>query len=47
MTRPITLFTGQWADMPILELVETASNRGFDGLGRAAACIGPTEESEL
>jgi sugar phosphate isomerase/epimerase len=38
MTRPITLFTGQWADMPLLELVEKASSWGFDGL--ELACWG-------
>jgi sugar phosphate isomerase/epimerase len=38
MTRPITLFTGQWADMPLLELVEKAAGWGFDGL--ELACWG-------
>lgn len=38
MKRPITLFTGQWADMPIAELVEKAGAWGFDGL--ELACWG-------
>jgi sugar phosphate isomerase/epimerase len=31
MSRPITLFTGQWADMPIVVLAEKAAAWGFDG----------------
>jgi sugar phosphate isomerase/epimerase len=38
MTRPITLFTGQWADLPLEELAEKASTWGFDGL--ELACWG-------
>lgn len=38
MTRPITLFTGQWADMPLEELAAKASNWGYDGL--ELACWG-------
>lgn len=32
MTRPVTLFTGQWADMPLEELAPLAKEMGYDGL---------------
>jgi sugar phosphate isomerase/epimerase len=32
MARPITLFTGQWADLPLTELAPLAKSMGFDGL---------------
>ncbi len=32
MPRPITLFTGQWADMPIETLCQKASQWGYDGI---------------
>ena len=38
MSRPITLFTGQWADMPLETLAQKASEWGFDGL--ELACWG-------
>jgi len=38
MDRPVTLFTGQWADMPLEELARKASDWGFDGL--ELACWG-------
>ncbi|HEY2371892.1 MAG TPA: sugar phosphate isomerase/epimerase family protein [Gaiellaceae bacterium] len=38
MPRPVTLFTGQWADLPIEELAATAGDWGFDGL--ELACWG-------
>lgn len=38
MTRPVTIFTGQWADMPIVELAEKAASWGYDGL--ELACWG-------
>jgi sugar phosphate isomerase/epimerase len=38
MPRPVTLFTGQWADLPLETLAETASQMGFDGL--ELACWG-------
>lgn len=38
MTRPITLFTGQWADMPLKVLAEKAADWGYDGL--ELACWG-------
>ncbi|MEM1184269.1 MAG: sugar phosphate isomerase/epimerase [Planctomycetota bacterium] len=37
-TRPVTLFTGQWADIPIAELAPRAKQMGFDGL--ELACWG-------
>ena len=37
-TRPITLFTGQWADIPIAELAPRAAEMGFDGV--ELACWG-------
>ena len=36
--RPITLFTGQWADLPLADLAEKASAWGYDGL--ELACWG-------
>ena len=38
MARPVTLCTGQWADMPLEELAMKASEWGFDGL--ELACWG-------
>ena len=38
MSRPVTLFTGQWADLPIAELAEKCGAWGFDGL--ELACWG-------
>jgi sugar phosphate isomerase/epimerase len=38
MARPVTLFTGQWADLPLDELAGKASAWGFDGL--ELACWG-------
>ena len=38
MSRPVTLFTGQWADMPSEELAAKAAQWGFDGL--ELACWG-------
>ena len=38
MNRPITLFTGQWADMPLETLAEKAAAWGYDGL--ELACWG-------
>jgi sugar phosphate isomerase/epimerase len=32
MGRPVTLFTGQWADLPLEELAARARSWGFDGL---------------
>ena len=38
MSRPITLFTGQWADLPLEELAAKAASWGYDGL--ELACWG-------
>jgi sugar phosphate isomerase/epimerase len=38
MGRPVTLFTGQWADLPLETLAKKASEWGFDGL--ELACWG-------
>ena len=38
MTRPITLFTGQWADLPFEEMCRLASEWGYDG--HEIACWG-------
>jgi sugar phosphate isomerase/epimerase len=38
MARPVTLFTGQWADLPLEELAAKAAGWGFDGL--ELACWG-------
>lgn len=36
--RPVTLFTGQWADLPLEKLAQMASEWGYDGL--ELACWG-------
>jgi len=38
VSRPVTLFTGQWADLPLTELAEKAASWGYDGL--ELACWG-------
>ena len=38
MTRPVTLFTGQWADIPLAELAPKTKEMGYDGL--ELACWG-------
>ena len=38
MAKPVTLFTGQWADLSLEELAKKASEWGFDGL--ELACWG-------
>ncbi|MFZ0092251.1 MAG: sugar phosphate isomerase/epimerase family protein [Solirubrobacteraceae bacterium] len=38
MARPVTLFTGQWADLPLEDLAATTAAWGFDGL--ELACWG-------
>ncbi len=38
MARPVTLFTGQWADLPLETVAEKAGAWGFDGL--ELACWG-------
>jgi sugar phosphate isomerase/epimerase len=32
MARPVTLFSGQWADLPLAELAPLAKRMGYDGL---------------
>ncbi|MEQ3553209.1 sugar phosphate isomerase/epimerase [Pseudonocardia nematodicida] len=36
-TRPVTLFTGQWADLPFEQVAELAAGWGYDGLEIAAS----------
>jgi sugar phosphate isomerase/epimerase len=38
MARPVTLFTGQWADLPFAEVARLAAEWGYDGL--EIACWG-------
>lgn len=38
MARPVTLFTGQWADLSFQKIAEVASSLGYDGL--EIACWG-------
>lgn len=38
MARPVTLFTGQWADLPLETLAQKVSDWGYDGL--ELACWG-------
>ncbi|CAM5293736.1 Sugar phosphate isomerase/epimerase OS=Streptomyces rimosus subsp. rimosus (strain ATCC / DSM 40260 / JCM 4667 / NRRL 2234) OX=1265868 GN=SRIM_033965 PE=4 SV=1 [Streptomyces rimosus subsp. rimosus] len=38
MARPFTLFTGQWADLPLEEVCRLARDFGYDGL--ELACWG-------
>src|SRR5688572_15401260 len=38
MARKVTLFTGQWADLPLETLAQKAKNFGYDGL--ELACWG-------
>jgi sugar phosphate isomerase/epimerase len=38
MPRPVTLFTGQWADLPFETMAEMAAEMGYDGL--ELACWG-------
>jgi sugar phosphate isomerase/epimerase len=38
MARPVTLFTGQWADLPLEELAKKAASWGYDGV--ELACWG-------
>lgn len=38
MPRPVTLFTGQWADLPISQMAEMTKDFGYDGI--ELACWG-------
>jgi sugar phosphate isomerase/epimerase len=44
MPRPVTLFTGQWADLPVEDMCRKASEFGYDGL--ELACWGDHFEVE-
>jgi sugar phosphate isomerase/epimerase len=44
MARPVTMFTGQWADLPLEELAAKCSGFGYDGL--ELACWGDHFEIE-
>lgn len=44
MARPVTLFTGQWADLPLEEVAKKAKSFGYDGL--ELACWGDHFEVE-
>ena len=44
MARPVTLFTGQWADLPLEVLAQKAKSWGYDGL--ELACWGDHMELE-
>jgi sugar phosphate isomerase/epimerase len=44
MARPVTLFTGQWADLPLEQVAEKAHQWGFDGL--ELACWGDHFETQ-
>ena len=44
MARPVTMFTGQWADLPVEELARKFSEFGYDGL--ELACWGDHFEVE-
>ncbi|MFN5708730.1 MAG: sugar phosphate isomerase/epimerase family protein, partial [Planctomycetota bacterium] len=38
MSRPITLFTGQWADLPLTDMAQKTRSFGYDGI--ELACWG-------
>ena len=44
MSRPVTFFTGQWADLLLEVVTPKASHWGFDGL--ELACWGDHFENE-
>lgn len=53
--RPVTLFTGQWADLPLAQLAKLARDMGYEGLELACwgdhfdveQAVGPTAEAYL
>lgn len=45
MPRPVTLFTGQWADLPMQQMARVARELGYDGL--ELACWGEHVDVEL
>ena len=44
MSRPVTLFTGQWADLPLDTMARKAREFGYDGM--ELACWGDHFEVE-
>ena len=44
MARPVTIFTGQWADLPLKEMCKKSKDFGYDGL--ELACWGDHFEVE-
>lgn len=44
MARPVTIFTGQWADLPLIEMCKKSKDFGYDGL--ELACWGDHFEVE-
>jgi sugar phosphate isomerase/epimerase len=44
MARPVTMFTGQWADLPLEEICKKVSKWGYDGL--ELACWGDHFETD-
>src|SRR5208283_3591028 len=44
MPRPVTLFTGQWADLPLAELAPKVKAMGYDGV--ELACWGDHFEAD-
>ena len=38
MARPVTLFTGQWADLPLEQMARKTKEFGYDGI--ELACWG-------
>ena len=45
MPHSFTLFTGQWADLPLEEVARLASSWGYDGL--ELACWGDGKSTRL
>ena len=44
MPRPVTLFTGQWADLPLVKLLPLVKKMGYDGV--ELACWGDHFEAD-
>ena len=44
MGRPVTLFTGQWADLPLEQMARMTKDFGYDGI--ELACWGDHFELE-
>lgn len=45
MTQPVTLFTGQWVDLPLDEVASIARGRGYGGM--EIACSGEHLDVQL